>query len=77
MDHKMQGLNSSDGPVGLRASDGGILQSLPYHVVWTAKGYGWEAMNTSAIASLIVRPSTLSQLLSYYQHSSDTSQQQL
>lgn len=27
--------------------------------IWTAKGYGWQAMATAAVASLIVRPDTV------------------
>ena len=65
IDARIQGLNSSGDEISLKASDGGILHNLPYQVVWTAMGYSWEAMNTSAIASLIVRPSTLSQITLY------------
>ncbi len=46
-------------------TDGGITTTVPYQVIWTAKGFAYEAMATSALASLIVRPSTLSQLTLY------------
>ncbi|MFA5377194.1 MAG: hypothetical protein WC455_15700 [Dehalococcoidia bacterium] len=44
--------------VDVRATDGGSLHNVPIQRVWTAKGYGWAAMATSAVASLIVRPTT-------------------
>ena len=46
-------------------TNGGITTTVPYQVIWTAKGYAYEAMATAALASLIVRPSTLSQLTLY------------
>ena len=45
--------------VNLRASSGGLLLTLPYSVAWTAKGYGYQAMATAAVAALVVRPTTL------------------
>jgi hypothetical protein len=33
--------------------------------VWTAKGYGWQAMATTAVASLIVRPDTVA-IITFY-----------
>jgi len=59
MQTQIRALNASGTEVGLRASEGGILASLPYYVLWTAKGYGHQAMNTAAIAALVVRPSTV------------------
>lgn len=46
-------------------TNGGLTITVPYQVIWTAKGYGYETMATAALASLIVRPSTLSQLTLY------------
>ncbi len=48
--------------VEIQTTEQGILASVDIARVWTAKGYGYQAMATSALASLIVRPSTLSQL---------------
>ena len=46
-------------------TNGGLAINVPYQVIWTAKGYAYEAMATAALASLVVRPSTLSQLTLY------------
>ena len=46
-------------------TNGGINMTISSEVIWTAKGYGYEAMAVNALASLIVRPSTLSQLTLY------------
>jgi hypothetical protein len=51
--------------VPLKATEVGTLVTIDQRIVWTAKGYGYEAMATTAVASLIVRPSTLSQLTLY------------
>jgi hypothetical protein len=48
---------SSD--VNLRASSGGILFNMPYQMAFTAKGYGFQAMATVAVAALVVRPTTV------------------
>ena len=42
----------------VKGTEGGSLITLDQRVVWTAKGYGYQAMATSAVASLVVRPST-------------------
>jgi len=52
---KIRGVNES-GVEGDLKQQNGMLYTLPYHVIWTAKGYGKQAMATSAVASLIVRP---------------------
>ena len=44
--------------VTVKSTEGGILHNMPQSVVWTAKGYGWQAMATAAVASLVVRPTT-------------------
>ena len=36
----------------------GSLITVDQRMIWTAKGYGYQAMATSAVASLIVRPTT-------------------
>ena len=46
------------GSVTLKATEGGLLIAVPPQIIWTAKGYGFQAMATSAIAGLVVRPST-------------------
>ena len=51
--------------VDAKGTLGGILYTVPYSFVWTAKGYGYQTMSTSATASLIIRPSTLSALTLY------------
>lgn len=45
--------------VNVRGSSGGMLYNMPYYMAWTAKGYGFQAMATSAVASLVVRPTTV------------------
>ena len=60
MQTKILGVNQSGAEVNLLASEGGLLAGLPYQVLWTAKGYGFQAMATAAVAALVIRPSTLS-----------------
>jgi hypothetical protein len=45
--------------VYVKSSLGGALITVDQRMVWTAKGYGWQAMQTTAVASLIVRPTTV------------------
>lgn len=45
--------------VFLKTTEGGKLLTADITRIWTAKGYGWQAMATSAVASLIVRPGTV------------------
>ena len=33
--------------------------------IWTAKGYGWQAMATAAVAALVVRPTTVAMATLY------------
>jgi len=42
----------------LKSTEGGVLHTTDQARIWTAKGYGWLAMATAAVASLIVRPTT-------------------
>lgn len=44
--------------VTIKTTEGGLF--APYSLLWTAKGYGFQAMATAAVAALVVRPSTLS-----------------
>ena len=48
----------SEVEVDLRSTDDGILADISIERIWTARGYGWLAMATAAVASLIVRPTT-------------------
>ena len=57
---EIKGKDKGDVAVDLRATEGGVLLTSDIRMQWTAKGYGWSTMATSAIASLIVRPTTLS-----------------
>ena len=45
--------------VNVRGSSGGLLFNMPYSLAWTAKGYGYQAMATAAVAALVVRPTTV------------------
>jgi len=45
--------------VTIKTSEGGLMATIPYNVVWTAKGYGRQAMATAAVAALVVRPTTV------------------
>ena len=65
MDFEMEAQNSTGANVGVKATEGGILHTLPYQVVWTVKGYGKQAMATAAIAALVARPTTTSMLTIY------------
>jgi len=44
--------------VEAKGSEAGSLITIEQRVIWTAKGYGFQAMATAAVASLVVRPST-------------------
>lgn len=44
--------------VQVKATPGGLLYTIPHSVIWTAKGYGYQAMATAAVAALVVRPTT-------------------
>lgn len=58
MQTKIRALNQAGSEVDLRASEAGILTVMDHRVVWTAKGYGFQAQATAAIAALVVRPTT-------------------
>ena len=44
--------------VTIKASEAGSLITIDQRIVWPAKGYGFQAMATSAVAALVVRPDT-------------------
>ena len=48
----------SEVEVDVRATEDGILGVVSIERIWTARGYGWSAMATAAVACLIVRPTT-------------------
>lgn len=65
MDAEIKAQNSVGADVPIKATEYGVLYSAPIQMLWTAKGYGKQAMSTSAVASLIVRPSTTAMLTLY------------
>ena len=56
-------------PVDIRATEGGVLLTSDVRMQWTAQGYGWSTMATLAVASLVVRPTTLS-IATFYNNTS-------
>ena len=50
-------ITSGENP-DIKATEGGIVLTMDHRVAWTAKGYGYQAMATSAVAALVVRPTT-------------------
>lgn len=60
MQTTIKALNQSGSEVACQATEGGVLYNAPLKLLWTAKGYGFQAMATAAVAALVVRPSTLS-----------------
>lgn len=66
MQTKVRAIKAEAGvEVDLVASEGGVLATLPYQVLWTAKGYGRQAMSTAAAASVVARPSTTAMVSLY------------
>ncbi len=62
----MYGTQVVDGePVALVSTDGGILATADISRIWAAKGYGRQAMSTTAAAAVVVRPTTTA-LVSLY-----------
>ncbi len=41
-----------------KGTEDGLAISVDQKAYWTSKGYGWSAMATSAVAALVVRPTT-------------------
>ena len=50
---------TSGSEVDVKSTPGGILHNIPHKVIWTAKGYGWQVLDTTAVACLIVAPTTV------------------
>lgn len=59
MEVKVLGITESGDEKKLKSTLGGQLYTIPQSLIWTAKGYGWQAMATAAVAALVVRPSTV------------------
>lgn len=57
--------------VTLKSSEAGSLITIDQSVIWSTKGYRWSAMATSAVASLIVRPTTVA-IATLYNNTSKT-----
>ena len=71
MQAKIRAVKSgAGGEVDVVALDSGIGVSADVRMLWTAKGYGWQAMSTAAVACLIVRPDTVA-IASLYNNTSD------
>ncbi len=64
-EQQILGEKQSGGGVRVKTTEGGVLANLPYNILWTAKGYGKQAMSTAAVAALVVRPSTTSAITIY------------
>jgi hypothetical protein len=65
MQTQIKALNSAGAEVSLKASEAGNLITQDVRMKWTAKGYGWSAMATAAVAAVVVRPSTTAQVTLY------------
>lgn len=48
-----------------------VSQGLPPYTEMTRRGLGWQVMNTSALAALVVRPSTTAMLTIFNNNSGD------
>ena len=42
----------------IKVTPGGLAYTVDQRIIWTAKGYGYQAMATAAVAALVVRPDT-------------------
>ncbi len=60
MDSEVLVANEAGQLINVAANAGGVQYTSDIARKWTAQGYGRMAMATAAVASLIVRPSTLS-----------------
>ena len=60
----LQGNNNADALVTLKVTEGGLLWA-DIARYYTSRGYGWQAMSTAAVNSLVVRPSSTSALTLY------------
>ena len=59
MQTRILGVDGNGDETFIKTTEGGILATLPQSVLWTAKGYGRQAMATAAVAALVVRPTTV------------------
>lgn len=59
MEVKMVGVTESGDEKKLKSTPGGLLVPGSLDLFWTAKGYGFQAMATAAVAALVVRPTTV------------------
>lgn len=59
MDAVIKAIKLSDGTeVNVKATDGGALLTAEQRMIWTAKGYGYQARTTSAVAAVVDEPTT-------------------
>ena len=70
MQTKIKAVSPAGVEVDVKASTGGSLYQMDTKRIWTAKGYGRQAMATSAVACLVVRPSTTA-IATLYNNTSD------
>ena len=59
LDFALVGLDQAGTERKVRVTEGGVLITTTEKRLWTAKGYGYQAMATAAIAALVVRPTTV------------------
>ena len=60
MQTKIRAINPDGNEEDVKSTVGGAVYSADMARIWTAKGYGWQVMATSAVASLTIRPTNLS-----------------
>ena len=58
MQTKLRVINPDGLEEDVKGTVGGAIYTVDLARIWAAKGYGWSAMATVAVASLIVRPDT-------------------
>ena len=57
MQTKIRGVNQAGNEQDVRVTENGLIVTVTAQILWTAKGYGFQAMSTTGIAALVVRPS--------------------
>lgn len=55
----------ADVEIEVRGTEDGIPGSIDIKRMWTARGYGWQAMATTELACLIIRPTTVAMATLY------------
>lgn len=55
-------LDPAANEVNVRGTKAGQVYTAEQAMIWTAKGYGYSAMATAAVAALVVRPTTTAML---------------